>query len=288
MINMGMDFSCGKETIKLINIFELLKYKLKFNKEHPNYFFADGLVCFTGAQGTGKTLSAVNYVYNLLKAYPMSKLVTNLYLSDYPIVTFNEFVKENNVLVDSLIEQNMNQEAITKILMNLYLKENRVFPFLDNDDLRNYDNSEFGVIFLIDEIQLYMNSLESKNINIDVMTQISQQRKQRKHIVCTSQVFGRMAKPLREQFSNVIVCKCYLNTFQLNKLVDRDSLESGDNSTGTNITGEVKKKFFWIHSPKMYKRYDTYYVIEKGKFVDKENQKGDLYEYGDYRLSNNN
>ena len=52
-----------------------------------------------------------------------------------------------------------------------------------------------------------------KNINPEVMTQISQQRKQRKHIVCTSQVFGRMAKPLREQFSAVVKCQKYFVCF---------------------------------------------------------------------------
>ena len=127
------------------------------------------------------------------------------------------------------------------------------------------------MIFLVDEIQLYMNSLESKNINIEVITQISQQRKQRKHIIATSQVFGRMAKPLREQFSSVMLCKNYFGCVQINALLDRDSLES-DDSTGTNISGEVKDKFVWFHSPAMYERYDTSRVIERGKFVGAEKQ----------------
>ncbi len=80
-------------------------------------------------------------------------------------------------------------------MRNVTYGKNRVFEFCDNDDFKRYSNGEFGVIFLVDEIQLYMNSLESKNINIEVITQISQQRKQRKHIIATSQVFGRMAKP---------------------------------------------------------------------------------------------
>lgn len=83
------------------------------------------------------------------------------------------------------------------------------FSIFNGDDLAKYSNGEFGVIYLIDEIQLYFNSLKSKNINPEVMVQISQQRKQRKHIVATSQVFGRMAKPLREQFSSVLVCKIF-------------------------------------------------------------------------------
>ena len=105
----------------------------------------------------------------------------------------------------------------------------------------------------------------------EVITQISQQRKQRKHIVATSQVFGRMAKPLREQFSSVMLCKNYMGCIQVNALLDRDSLES-DDSTGTNISGEVKEKFVWFHSPSMYARYDTSRVVERGKFVGAEKQ----------------
>jgi hypothetical protein len=130
-----------------------------------------------------------------------------------------------------------------------------------------------GVVFLIDEIQLYLNSLESKNINLEVITQICQQRKQRKHIVTTSQVFGRMAKPLREQFSCVIACKAYLGFLQCNRHIDRDSIDS-EESTGTNLSGNVVRKYWWIRSPKMYRRYDTYRVIERGKFVSAENQLG--------------
>ena len=96
---------------------------------------------------------------------------------------------------------------------------------------------------------------------MEVMTQISQQRKQRIHIVATSQVFGRMAKPLREQFSCVILCQCYLGILQKNSMIDRDSMD-GEESTGTNISGKVIKNFWYIRSPKMFKRYDTYAVIQ--------------------------
>ena len=214
-----------KEKLKPTNLFRLFSYKRKFAKEHPNYFYPDGLLIFVGAQGSGKTLSAVNYVYMLLKMYPKAIIVTNTILNDYPI------------------------------------DNERVFYFNNADDLAKYNNGEYGVIFFIDEIQLYFNSLKSKNINMDVMTQISQQRKQRKHIVATSQVFGRMAKPLREQFSNVILCKCYLDILQCNLMIDRDSME-GDSSTDTNISGKVKKKFWYFRSPKMFKRYDTYSIIQ--------------------------
>lgn len=278
---MAMEEISGGGSLNPKHIFELLKYRTEFRAEHPEYFDPDGLLVFAGPQGSGKTLSAVNYVYNLLEAYPQSKLVTNLMLTDYPIVTYEKFLKKFRTkdFIEKLEKTTLSDEQINEVLYRYYLDTNRVFPFINNDDLQQYDNGERGVIFLIDEIQLYMNSLESKNINMEVMTQISQQRKQRKHIVCTSQVFGRMAKPLREQFSSVVVCKCMFRCLQNNMLVDRDDMD-GETSSDTTVKGTCSQRFVWFHTPAMYKRYDTYYVIEKGKFADAENRKGDIYGTG--------
>lgn len=237
------------------DIFRWIKNKIIWRKAHPDYFDPDGLAIFVGPQGSGKTLSAVNYVYQLMEYYPDCKLVTNVELRDYPVVSFESFCAEH-----------LPETLLPDVKMQVYLKVNRVFPFLDNDDFQKYGNGQSGVIFLVDEIQLYMNSLESKNINIDVVTQISQQRKQRKHIVATSQVFGRMAKPLREQFSAVVLCKNYFGFLQNNALIDRDSLED-DDSTGTNLTGTVKARFVWVHRQDMYDRYDTSSVVERGKWA---------------------
>lgn len=267
-----IDESCLKEKFNPIRKFiKYIKYKFNFRKENPDYFDADGLVVFVGEQGSGKTLSATKYVRRLLKKYPKSKLVTNLELKDYPIVTLDGFIAENEDTYMKLIEE-LGKEKAEELIEEMYINQNRVFEFCDNDDIAKYSNNTQGVIFLIDEIQLYMNSLQSKNINVDVMTQISQQRKQRKHIVATSQIFGRMAKPLREQFSCVIVCKNILGFLQCNKLVDRDSISDEQSTTGTELKGTVKRKFYYIHDVNDYKSYDTYRIIERGKFVEGERQ----------------
>lgn len=247
---------------------EYIKYKLNFYKEHPNYFTADGLVLFVGMQGKGKTLSAVNYTYNLLKNFPNAKLCTNLMLKDYPIVTFEEWKhQQREQLLMNLTDQQQKE---------IYFIENRVFPFNNQDDLMTYRNGEKGMIFLIDEIQLYFNSLESKNINMDVMVTISQQRKQRIHIIGTSQVFGRMAKPLREQFNVVVVCEKYFNFIQCNKVVNRDDIQ--ESTDDMHVEGKVMRKCWFIHSPRYYGRYDTYYTISRSKFVSNEQKKGDIYD----------
>ena len=63
--------SCLKENLNISNIYKLHKYNKLFLKNNPTYFKPDGFVCFVGSQGSGKTLSAVNYVSNLLKIYPI-------------------------------------------------------------------------------------------------------------------------------------------------------------------------------------------------------------------------
>lgn len=231
-------------------LYDYFRFKIKFFKEHPTYFHADGLVCFVGPQGSGKTMSAVNYVYNLMERFPNCILVTNLKLEKYP------------------------------------WDNERVFLFENGDDFAKYSNGEEGVIFLVDEIQLYFNSLDSKNINPEVMTQISQQRKQRKHIVGTSQVFGRMAKPLREQFSCVVKCSKLLGFLQKCQIVDRDSIEE-ESSDSMELKGKVLFTSWYIHTPAYFNRYDTYAIIDNSNFVSGEKylERRAAYEY---RFSSNN
>lgn len=172
---------------------------------------------FVGPQGSGKTLSAVNYVRDLTWVYPKVKLVTNVDIKGLnPVVEVIEY------------------EGIKSIT--------------------NVENGYEGVIFLIDEIHLEFNSLESKNIPIEVMVEVSQQRKQRKHIVGTSQQFLRLAKPLREQIKNLVICHNFFGLIQYNKLIDGNSIREQNG----HIQMDIKKKSLWFHTPSLYKSYDTY------------------------------
>ena len=47
------------------------------------------------------------------------------------------------------------------------------------------------------------------------MIEVSQQRKQRKHIVGTSQVYMRMAKPLREQIKMLFFVRIFFTVYNL-------------------------------------------------------------------------
>ena len=111
------------------NIFKVVQHNQAFYALHPEYMREDGLLIFCGAQGSGKTLSAVQYVKKLCSEYPSAILCTNVEI------------------------RGLNPETV-------------VIPYDGLDCLKNLENGYAGVIYLIDEIHLEFNSLESKNIDI--------------------------------------------------------------------------------------------------------------------------
>ena len=199
------------------NLLDCFLYKRRFRNTHPEYFDPEGLLVFCGGQGSGKTLSAVQYVKKLCIEYPRAVLVTNVDIKGLPGHT-------------AVIEYN-GIESLVK-----------------------HNNGYAGVIYFIDEIHLEFNSLESKNIPIEVMVEVSQQRKQRKHLIGTSQVYMRMAKPLREQIKNVVLCKNYFGCIQLNKLIDGENTHEEDGK----LKVDTLKHVLWFHSPELYSSYDTF------------------------------
>lgn len=208
---------CLEGSLNPLNVFKVVKHDIDFKKAHPTYFDPEGLLIFCGEQGSGKTLSAVQYVKKLCEQYPKAILCTNVDIAGFPEST--QVVEYNGL-----------------------------------DCLKDLQNGYEGVIYLIDEIHLEFNSLESKNIDIEIMIEVSQQRKQRKHIVGTTQVYGRLAKPFREQIRNVVLCSNFCKVLQFNKLIDGSKSRE---ENGKLIT-ETSKSYVWFHSPKLYDCYDTY------------------------------
>ena len=189
-----------------------VKYKRDFRKKNPTYFEPDGILVFCGPQGSGKTLSAVRYVLDVLRAFPNAILCSNVKIYGLP---------------DSV----------------------RYVRYTGLDCFDKYNNGFEGVIFLIDEIHIEFNSLESKNMPVSIITEIAQQRKQRKHIVGTSQVFGRIAKPFREQFKYVVQCKTFFGLVSFNRVSRGEDIET---KIDESISCPVYRRYFFFHSPELY------------------------------------
>lgn len=175
-----------------------------------------GINIFCGPQGSGKTLSLVHYFKKIVSDFPKAIVVTNI---DFNFDIPNEVVRYSGF-----------------------------------DDFQ-IENGIYGVIYILDEIHLILNSLESKGVPLSVIVELSQQRKQRKLILGTSQIYSRMAKPLREQVKSVIICKNYFGCFQFNYMINAFETEEG--SDGKLKFKKLKTSFFF-HSKGDYTSYDTY------------------------------
>lgn len=204
------------------NIFKTLKYKVLFARDNPDYFYPAGIWVFTGPQGSGKTLSAVKCLKAMCKEYPKAKVCSNIEVKGI---------------------------------------DNEIIPFTDYSQLKELSNGVNGIIFMLDEVHVLWNSLESKDIPISEMACFCQMRKDRRVILGTSQVYGRIAKPIREQLQYVIDCKNYFQLFQYNTILDpTESIEKDGHLEAVTVG-----KQFWIHSPDLYKAYDTLFKIEKAQ-----------------------
>lgn len=213
-----------KGTLELPYLLRSLKYKHTFRKDHPGYFAPDGLLVFSGPQGSGKTLSAVQYCKKILERYPECIFVTNVQIDGLPEGT-------------------------------------QVVEYDGLNSLMSINNGFKGVLYLIDELHLEFNSLESKSISIEEMTEFAQQRKQRKHIVGTSQVFMRLAKPLREQVKRVVLCRNFFGLIQHNQEIDGTTAHEEGGHLVANIVGN----YWWFHTPALYSCYDTFAKMHRYK-----------------------
>lgn len=251
-----MDRLAFKNDFGLTQIFKYIKWRIANKKADEGNLHSWGTCIFSGPQGSGKTLSAVQYIEKVFDFSPRAILVTNVDLKTYPV---NSFMDE---------EGNMRYIDNKEIVINeAYINEHwrdsdfvkPVVSYQGLEMLTTLHNGKNGIIYLIDEFHLELNSLESKNIPIEIMTEISQQRKQRIHIVGTSQVFMRLAKPLREQIFNVVICKCVGGFFQINKMCLGDSIVEKDGK----FSADIKAKSIFLHQPKYYEEYDTFAKMKR-------------------------
>lgn len=200
-----------------VDAWRSLRFDAEFYRNNPDYFKPCGNWIFCGEQGSGKTLSAVKTVKKLLHEYPKAKLCSNL---------------------------------------EIHGIDREIIPFEEYEQIRELSNGIEGIIFLIDEIQVIWNSLESKNIPIQEIGIFSQMRKDRRLIIGTSQVYGRIAKPIREQLKYVILCHNVAKYLQINTVINPCPNGYTGENEGT-LEGEIIKRQWFFHSPDDYTSYDT-------------------------------
>jgi len=225
---------------------ESLRDDLNARKD-KSFFWPNGTQVYCGRQGSGKTISAVKHTLDLKKRYPKAIIVSNINLHYFEQKTF----QNKHELAHHLHQFEPEKEYI-------YFQTMSELEIA----LTQVNNGYNGVIYLIDEIHTYFNALDSKNIPMFIFTEISQQRKQRKLIVGTSQLFLRMAKPFREQCDNLIVCNTLFGFFTLQKAYDGMTLTQDFDGS---LSGKMKKIGWFFHRRYIRKAFDTYQKVVSGQ-----------------------
>lgn len=207
---------------------QTIQYNIEFRKEHPEFFDPSGFICFCGDQGAGKTISAVRYIHELVMKYPQVQIISNcnIHFPDW---------------------------------------DGEVIPYKGFEQVNNADNGYAGIILFLDEIQAEFNSLESKRVDVSWFQVISQQRKRRLHVIGTAQVFDRISKAWREQFSACIACRNAFDLLQMNYLIEKNKVQEDDNG---NVMGyEASESFIWFRDPRLFSYYDTWERVQRKEGV---------------------
>lgn len=122
------------------------------------------------------------------------------------------------------------------------------------------NNGVKGIIIALDEIQNWFSTAESKDFPPEMLQEITQQRKQRKMILGTSQRFQRMAKPLREQinflYEPFTILGCLTVVRVIKPFVDDDG--QLDRKRSRKV-----RRYFFVHGDGVRNSYDTYQKIAR-------------------------
>lgn len=180
-----------------------------------DWFAPQGVIIYTGRQGSGKTVALVEHTLRLQYEYPSCKVISNL-----------AYKYQDDELSDWR-------------------------------QLIDYKNGHRGVIVQMDELQNWFSSNQSKDFPPELLEVITQNRKNRRVILGTSQVFTRLSKPLREQTTEVRKCFTLFGCLTFVHAVVPELDSSGD------VLSWKHRKFYWfVHTPEIRNAYDTYHVIE--------------------------
>lgn len=181
--------------------------------------FPLGMTVYKGLQGSGKSLSLTVDAFDIKKEFPDCVVFSNMFLYGIEYHLYKS--------VSDLIEA---------------LK---------------FRNGSKGVLILIDEAQNYFN--KKSGVPLEIMSQLCQNRKNRRCILMTSQIWEDLDVMLRKQVKTVVNCSKVWK-FQVNNYFD------GEQLTFDKFSSEyvAPKKFTKIfkHNNFYYSRYNTLEVIQ--------------------------
>lgn len=181
--------------------------------------FPLGMTVYKGLQGSGKSLSLCKDAFDIKHDFPNCVVFSNMFLNG--------------------IEYNF-YSSVSDLIQALEFK-----------------NGDDGVLIIIDEAQNYFN--KKTGVPIEVMSQMCQNRKNRRCILMTSQIWEDLDVMLRKQVKTVVNCRKVFNV-QINTYHNGEEL-SFDKQSGEYVAPKKFTKIF-KHNNEYYARYNTLEVIQ--------------------------
>lgn len=131
---------------------------------------------------------------------------------------------------------------------------------LDNKD---ENGVEQGILFLFDEIHLTFSSQGWQTAPEGLLSYVSLQRKNKKCIFCSSQVWTRVNKVIREQADFVIECKGFFNSRIIrNKYyLQEDYAVNGEQKDSGMRKRDVINNYCFVATDKLRSTYNTNEII---------------------------
>lgn len=168
------------------------------------------------------------------------------------------------LLLMHMVKQILEQYPDVLLVSNINIYGVPAVPFRGVDDFEKYNNGTKGIIFIIDEIHILFNALESKGMPLSTMQVWSQNRKNRRLILGTSQRFNRVAKGVREQTTWNYECRRPLFHLLYSYRV-LDGANYDDNGRYIVDDGDdLPRRHFYVPSVKVMHMYNTLEVVKRG------------------------
>lgn len=167
------------------------------------------------------------------------------------------------LLLMHLVKQILDEYPDVMIVSNISIFGVPCVPYRGIEDFDRYNNGTKGVIFIIDEIHILFNSLESKGMPLSTMQVWAQNRKNRRLILGTSQRFNRVAKGVREQTTwNYECSRPLLNILYSYRVLDGANYD--DNGRYIVAEGDnLPRRSFYVPNVQCMRMYNTLEVVRR-------------------------
>lgn len=123
--------------------------------------------------------------------------------------------------------------------------------------LVDYKNGIYGIVAIMDELQNWFSSNQSKNFPPEMLQVITQNRKNRRVILGTSQNFYLLAKAIRSQATEVRRCATFFGAVTIVR-----KFEPVLDSEGNVVEFKRRGWYWFVHDEELRNSYDTYHVVE--------------------------